>query len=157
MGRSFLSAKALKAVQGFHFVTERSMLVSFHVRSVALWQLEGIQCSALETIITPRTTLDIETKGVPISCAFDSNRFQLVVVTHAGTFPFLIYHPWMNRRGIHKSKPRRFYLGFTRRSMSPRFGYWEIEFCLRAMMVVYVHRIELNPHCRKAFLSQYQL
>jgi len=79
VGRSFLSAKALKAVQGFHFVTERSMLVSFHVRSVALWQLEGIQCSALETIITPRTTLDIETKGVPISCAFDSNRFQLVV------------------------------------------------------------------------------
>lgn len=77
--RTVLSAKTLKAIQGFHHVPEKSILFSFHVRSVALWSLDGMQNLSPQAMLTPTTTLTIETKGVPISCAFDANRRQLLV------------------------------------------------------------------------------
>ncbi len=71
--RTVLSAKSLKSVQGLHFITERSILISFHVRSVALWAFIG------QPMAHPTLTLTVETKGVPLSCAFDADQRQFLV------------------------------------------------------------------------------
>jgi len=72
-----LNACGLRGVQGLRFI-DSSCLVSFHIQSVALWNME------LETVpnivqVDPTIVLNVKTKGIPLSCAYDRVNHRVIV------------------------------------------------------------------------------
>jgi WD40 repeat protein len=65
--RIVLSARDLRSVQGFTWINPTT-LVSFHVSAVAWWAFPS---KDLERMEKPTFVLNMDTKGVPMSCAYD--------------------------------------------------------------------------------------
>ena len=74
--RVVLCARNLKSVQGLVWVNA-STLVSFHVRSVAWWSFDSSK--DLQGLQDPFFILNLGTKGVPMSCAYDKKSSRIIV------------------------------------------------------------------------------
>jgi hypothetical protein len=73
---TLLNGEFLRSVQGLRWLTA-ACLVSFHVRSVAVWDTASNTND--RTSVTPSIVFSIETKGVPLSCARNKLRNRMVV------------------------------------------------------------------------------
>lgn len=70
------SARSLKAVRGLQWLNETT-LASFHVNSVAIWEIEPGR--SMKDILEPRYILKLETKGIPSCCAMPDRLGKVVV------------------------------------------------------------------------------
>lgn len=95
---AILNARELRAVQGLTFL-ESSCLVSFHVHSVALWKLD-FETFSTDTTIEPYGVIEVDTKGIPQSCAYDQVNQRVVVGDSRGN---LVY---FQMKQSHQSKGR---------------------------------------------------
>ena len=83
---TILNARRLRAVQGLTFV-DSSCLVSFHVRSVALWTID-FDALPVATVLEPHCVLNVETKGIPQSCAYDRVNQRVVIGDSRGNLAY---------------------------------------------------------------------
>jgi len=74
-----LSGVTFKSVNRLKWIPEHGMLISFHVRSVAIWKFSESGVDYIETRNEPNVTLDVETKGSPKSCVYDHGQNQVIV------------------------------------------------------------------------------
>lgn len=87
--KCIFSAKQLKSVQGLKWVGG-NILVSFHVRSVAIWGANGNQLVSTDQ---PTWILNMNTKGVPTCCDFNGSFDRVVVGDSRGNIAlFVIAH-----------------------------------------------------------------
>jgi len=85
---SVLKARELRAVQGLAFL-DSSCLVSFHVRAVALWQME-FDASPTPSEVHPTHVLELETKGIPQCCAYDRENQRIIVGDSRGNLSYFL-------------------------------------------------------------------
>jgi len=81
-----LNARELRAVQGLSFLNS-FCLASFHVHSVALWQID-FDVFPNKTVVEPTYILEVQTKGIPQSCAYDQVNQQVVVGDSRGNLVY---------------------------------------------------------------------
>jgi WD40 repeat protein len=86
-----LSARTLKSVQGLKWLNSGT-LISFHVRSVALWLLGKSQAKD-EHVKEPNWVfeLDEKTKGVPLSCSYEEERSIMIVGDSRGNLTLFLF------------------------------------------------------------------
>jgi WD40 repeat protein len=83
---TILNARGLRGVQGLSFIYS-TCLVSFHVQSVALWNMDFENApNTLE--VQPNIVLKVETKGIPLSCAYDRVNHRAVVGDSRGNLVY---------------------------------------------------------------------
>jgi WD40 repeat protein len=82
-----LNGEFLRSVQGLRWLTP-GCLVSFHVRSVAVWDTDTdvYDCPS----VAPSIVYSIETKGVPLSCARNTSRDRMVVGDSRGNLSLFL-------------------------------------------------------------------
>jgi WD40 repeat protein len=78
-----LNGNSQRSVNGMTW-TDTTTLVSFHVQTVVLWELVPMGDSEIKEL-TPSKILTVDTKGVPMSCAYNLERHQLVVGDSRGS------------------------------------------------------------------------
>eukprot|EP00536_Pseudo-nitzschia_multiseries_P007709 jgi/Psemu1/324884/estExt_fgenesh1_pg.C_1840002 len=83
-----LNARKLRAVQGLTFL-DSFCLVSFHVRTVALWNT-NFDCLPALAEVHPNHILQIETKGIPQCCAYDQNNQRIVIGDSRGNLSYFL-------------------------------------------------------------------
>ena len=76
--RMVLSGKPLRSAQGLEWIQGYHTLVSFHVQTVALWGFSDSD-HVVTSMHQPTFILNVDTKGVPLCCAYDKDRNQMVV------------------------------------------------------------------------------
>ena len=86
--RLVLSARQLKSVQGLVWINAHT-LVSFHVRTTALWKFS---LGGLHDMETPTFVLNMETKGVPMSCVHDEESDRIIVGDSRGNIGMFQLH-----------------------------------------------------------------
>jgi WD40 repeat protein len=84
-----LCARDLKSVQGLKWV-DSSTLVSFHVRTVAIWSFDSSKECKASTEPTWVCELEIRGKGVPLSCVYEKAEQKMIVGDSRGTLTLFI-------------------------------------------------------------------
>ena len=83
---TILKARGLRGVQGLSFI-DSTCLVSFHVQSVALWNMDFENVTNTAEV-EPNIVLKLETKGIPLSCAYDRVNHRVVVGDSRGNIVY---------------------------------------------------------------------
>ena len=83
---AILSARTLRSVQGLTFL-DSSCLVSFHVHSVAVWKMEFDSFPSGKEVV-PSCVFNVETKGIPQSCAYDQVNQRFVIGDSRGNLAY---------------------------------------------------------------------
>jgi len=83
---AIFNARKLRAVQGLAFLGS-SCLVSFHVHSVALWKMD-FETFPTESVLEPYCVIEVDTKGIPQSCAYDQVNQRVVVGDSRGNLAY---------------------------------------------------------------------
>ena len=74
-----LSGKQFKSVHRLKWVPQYGMLISFHVRSAAIWKFSDAGVEHVQARIEPNVVLDLETRGSPRSCFYDHEHNQFLI------------------------------------------------------------------------------
>ena len=91
--KTVLRAHMLRGVQGLCFV-DSFCLVSFHVKSVAIWKI-NFETPPNNAVVQldPIIVLSVETKGIPLSCAYDQVNHRIILGDSRGN---LLYYNTKN-------------------------------------------------------------